>query len=83
MDEEALFKDLKDGHLVGAALDVFKKEPYNGPLKELENIVLTPHIGSYAKEARIEMEMQAAKNLIEGLRDQNSEGRTWAEHYKQ
>jgi len=29
---------------------------------------LTPHIGSYAKEARVEMEMQAARNLIEGLR---------------
>ena len=75
IDEEALFKALKGGHLAGAALDVFKKEPYNGPLKELENVVLTPHVGSYAKEARVEMEMQAAKNLIEGLRNQNSEGR--------
>jgi D-3-phosphoglycerate dehydrogenase len=51
--------------LTGAPLDVF--EPYNGPFKELDNVILTPHIGSYAKEARVEMEMQAAKNLIEGL----------------
>ena len=67
-DEEALLNALKNGRLAGAALDVFEKEPYNGPLKKLENIILTPHIGSYAKEARTEMEMQAAKNLIEGLR---------------
>jgi len=67
VDEKALFSALQDGHLAGAALDVFEKEPYNGPLKKLENIILTPHIGSYAKEARIEMEIQAAKNLIEGL----------------
>ena len=69
VDEEALFNSLKDGRLAGAALDVFKKEPYDGPLKELDNVILTPHIGSYAKEARVEMEIQAAKNLVEGLRD--------------
>jgi Phosphoglycerate dehydrogenase and related dehydrogenases len=68
VDEEALLNALKNGRLAGAALDVFEKEPYNGPLKKLENIILTPHIGSYAKEARVEMEMQAARNLIEGLR---------------
>lgn len=67
VDEEALLSALKDGHLAGAALDVFEKEPYNGPFKELDNVILTPHIGSYAKEARVEMEMQAAENLIEGL----------------
>lgn len=68
VDEKALLSVLKDGRLAGAALDVFEKEPYNGPFKELDNVILTPHIGSYAKEARVEMEMQAAKNLIEGLR---------------
>lgn len=67
VDEEALLNALKNGRLAGAALDVFEKEPYSGPLKELENVILTPHIGSYAKEARVEMEMQAVKNLIEGL----------------
>ena len=68
VDEKVLLSVLKEGRLAGAALDVFEKEPYNGPFKELDNVVLTPHIGSYAKEARVEMEMQAAKNLIEGLR---------------
>lgn len=67
VDEQALYQALKEGHLAGAALDVFKQEPYTGPLKELDNVVLTPHIGSYAKEARIEMEKQAVENLLKGL----------------
>jgi D-3-phosphoglycerate dehydrogenase / 2-oxoglutarate reductase len=67
VDEEALFKALKEGHLSGAALDVFEKEPYSGPLSTLENVILTPHIGSYALEARVFMEKQAVENLITGL----------------
>lgn len=67
VDENALYLALKDGKLAGAAMDVFEQEPYKGPLKELDNIILTPHIGSYAKEARIEIEMQAVRNLLEGL----------------
>lgn len=67
VDEEALLNALQNGRLAGAALDVFKKEPYNGLFSKLENIILTPHIGSYAKEARTEMEMEAAKNLIKGI----------------
>ena len=67
VDESALYLGLKEGKLAGAALDVFEQEPYNGPLKELDNVVLTPHIGSYAKETRIEMEMQAVRNLLDGL----------------
>lgn len=69
VDESILYEYLKNGYLSGAALDVFEEEPYNGPLKELDNVILTPHIGSYAKEARVEMEMQAVVNLLKGLRD--------------
>lgn len=68
IDEDALFKALKDGHLAGAALDVFKEEPYTGPLQELDNVILTPHVGSYAIESRIKMEMEAAENLLKGLK---------------
>ncbi len=69
VDEGALYKALKAKHLSGAALDVFEKEPYDGALKELDNAILTPHIGSYAVEARVEMEIQAVKNLLKGIEE--------------
>ena len=64
VDEKALYGLLKDGHLAGAAIDVFEREPYDGPLKDLDNVILTPHIGSYAMESRIQMEIDTIKNLI-------------------
>ena len=68
IDQDALYSMLSGGHLAGAALDVFDQEPYTGPLTGMDNVVLTPHVGSYAREARIEMEMQSARNLIDELR---------------
>jgi D-3-phosphoglycerate dehydrogenase len=70
IDEEALFKALKEKRISGAGLDVFEKEPYSGPLTELNNVVLTPHIGAYAKELRIQMEIEAVENLIRGLNEE-------------
>jgi D-3-phosphoglycerate dehydrogenase / 2-oxoglutarate reductase len=67
IDESALYECIKDGHIAGAALDVFAREPYDGPLKELDNVILTPHVGSYAREARIGMELDAVDNLIKSL----------------
>ena len=67
IDHDALYSMLTSGHLGGAALDVFDHEPYTGPLIGLDNTVLTPHVGSYAKEARLEMEMQAVRNLLSVL----------------
>lgn len=72
VDEAALAKALKEKRIAGAALDVFEEEPYNGPLKALDNVVLTPHVGSYARESRIEMEIQAVKNLLEGFEVEKS-----------
>ena len=67
VDEDALVAALKGGKLGGAALDVFVKEPYSGPLAELPQVLLTPHVGSYAKEARIGMEVDTVKNLLAAL----------------
>ena len=67
VDENALYYALKNKKLGGAGIDVFKEEPYSGKLIELENTILTPHIGSYAKEIRIKMEIEATQNLIKGL----------------
>lgn len=67
VEEEALCTLLQNGHLGGAALDVFEREPYEGPLSACENVILTPHIGSYAQEARIRMEVETVRNLLEAL----------------
>lgn len=67
LDEHSLYKYLKSHKLAGAALDVFEREPYQGPLRHLDNVILTPHIGSYAQEARVQMELEAVRNLLKGL----------------
>jgi glyoxylate reductase len=72
VDEKALVQALKDGVIKGAALDVFEFEPEISPeLKELDNVVLTPHIASGTLETRSKMAELAATNIIEVL-----EGRT-------
>ncbi len=68
VDEDTLYEAARNGFISGAALDVFEQEPYKGRLIELDNVILTPHIGSYAKEARVDMEKQAVENLLSGLR---------------
>ena len=68
VEENALYELIKSGHLAGAAIDVFEREPYNGPLKELDNVILTPHIGSYAMESRIRMEVDTICNLLDALK---------------
>lgn len=67
IDEVALKKTLNEKYISGAGLDVYREEPYSGPLINYDNVVTTPHIGAYAKETRMKMELEAAKNLIKGL----------------
>ena len=67
VDEKALTEALDKELIAGAGLDVYREEPYNGPLLQYDNVITTPHIGAYAKEIRIQMELEAAKNLIKGL----------------
>lgn len=67
VSEEALIKALEEGIVAGAWLDTFAKEPYEGPLCNYENVILTPHIGSYTAECRQSMENEAVSNLLKEL----------------
>ncbi len=69
INEAALQKALDDGGVAGAWLDVFQEEPYKGPLCEYKNVLLTPHVGSYTRECRRRMEMEAVENLLAGLQE--------------
>lgn len=70
VDEEALYVCLKDQKIAGAAVDVFAEEPYTGKLKTLNNVILTPHLGSYAREGKRQMEIDAVNNLLNALMTQ-------------
>jgi glyoxylate reductase len=70
IDQRALYRALKAGHLGGAGLDVSDPEPIasNDPLLKLANLVITPHIGSASHTARYKMAEIATDNIIEVLR---------------
>jgi len=69
VDEDALYNALKNGTLGGAALDVFEKEPATGhKLAELDNVILTPHIGAQTKEAQSLAANVIAEKIIQILR---------------
>lgn len=68
IDESALHDALKSQHLSGAALDCFEDEPYSGPLLQMPGVYVTAHMGSYARETRDLMEVEASTNLVNGLR---------------
>jgi glyoxylate reductase len=68
IDEQALVKALQSNGIRGAGLDVYEKEPELAEgLKELENVVLMPHVGSATLETRTKMAQLAAYNLLAGL----------------
>jgi glyoxylate reductase len=73
VDEAALIQALQQGWIAGAALDVFEHEPQvPQALKELENVVLVPHIGSASVATRTRMAVMAAENLVAVLRGEHT-----------
>jgi len=69
LDEDALREALDTGRVAGAWLDTFGREPYQGPLTGYDQVILTPHVGSYTHEGRLQMELDAAENLIRGFNE--------------
>lgn len=74
ISEKALVKALEDGTIAGTWIDTFEEEPYKkGPLCNYPNVILTPHVGSYTAECRLQMENEAVDNLINYLKKPKGE----------
>ena len=69
VDEDALLTALKSGQIAGAALDCFEHEPYDGELRNFDNVQITAHMGSYARETRDLMEREASQLLVDALKE--------------
>ncbi|NNG67659.1 glyoxylate reductase [Caldanaerobacter subterraneus] len=66
VDEKALVKALKEKWIYAAGLDVYEREPeFEKELAELDNVVMLPHIGSATEEARRDMSVLVAQNIID------------------
>lgn len=67
VDEDALYERLQQGHLSCAAVDVYKDEPYSPPgsrdLRELDTVILTPHIGSNTDASNRRMAETCVHNI--------------------
>ena len=87
VDEPALIRALQEKEIAGAALDVYEKEPeVPAELKEMENVVLAPHLGSATVETREAMARLAVENLLhffEGKRPPHIvNSRVWEKLYR-
>ena len=64
INERSLETGLKNGHIGGAAIDVFNQEPYSGGLAKIENCILTAHMGSMSLDCRVRMEIEATEEVL-------------------
>lgn len=68
VDEEALYKALKEKKIAGGALDVFSQEPpFDSMLLELDNLIVTPHLGASTEEAQVNVAIEAAQCVKDAL----------------
>jgi D-3-phosphoglycerate dehydrogenase len=68
LDEAALYDAIQAGQVAGAALDVFAEEPARqSPLFELEQVVVTPHLGASTSEAQEKVAVQIAEQMADYL----------------
>jgi D-3-phosphoglycerate dehydrogenase len=70
VDIEALAEGLRTGHISGAGVDVFpeepksNKDPFQSPLQNLPNVILTPHVGGSTEEAQKNIGLEVANKLL-------------------
>ena len=81
INEQELARVLNEGHLAGAAIDVFEQEPYNGELQNIEHCLLTSHMGSMSVDCRTQMEIEATEEAVRFLTGQSLQGRVPPEEY--
>jgi D-3-phosphoglycerate dehydrogenase / 2-oxoglutarate reductase len=80
VDIEALVEAVKSGHIAGAAIDVYPKEPesnsknFESPLLGLPNVTLTPHIGGATEEAQSNIGREVASSLIRHMAEGSTDG---------
>ncbi len=67
VDEAALVEAVQSGKVAGAALDVFSSEPYSGPLLELPQVVVTPHLAASTEEAQDRAGLIVAEQVAAAL----------------
>ncbi len=70
VDENALYEFLVKQPGSTAYLDTFETEPYVGKLATLDNCILSPHIGTFTRETRVAMEVEACMNLINFIKQE-------------
>ena len=81
INEQDLYEVMNSGHLSGAAIDVFEKEPYDGKLSEIERCILTAHMGSMSEDCRTRMEIEATEEAVRLLTGKKIEREVPQEEY--
>jgi phosphoglycerate dehydrogenase-like enzyme len=88
VDEAALLASLESGHIAGAGVDVWEREPVaaNHPLFRHPRVVATPHMAAYTNEGRRKSHVAAAELVLQALRDERPatlvDATVWAKRLK-